>query len=189
MVFARSALSPAEISSIRIDERTKAMEIMVEDNQLSLAIGKRGQNVRLAAQITGWKLDIISKTKLQKRVTDAIDNLVKIEGLNETLARALAQVGVLNIRQLSDTSMEMLAKVPGFDDKEVAERFKAKAQALVDEGAPYVNGVQTAVTVTVSGGQSNAATSTTDQKLKEMIQQSESEQATLNDTESKGATE
>jgi N utilization substance protein A len=175
MVFARSALSPAEISSIRIDERTKAMEIMVEDNQLSLAIGKRGQNVRLAAQITGWKLDIISKTKLQKRVTDAITNLVHIDGLNETLARALAQVGVLNIRQLAETSMETLAKVPGFDDKEVAERFKSKAQALVDEGAPFVNGVQTSMTVPMAG-ESNLNTST-DQKLKEMIQQSESETA------------
>jgi N utilization substance protein A len=170
MVFARSALSPAEISSIRIDERTRAMEIMVEDTQLSLAIGKRGQNVRLAAQITGWKLDIISKTKLQKRLTDAIANFLHIEGMNETLARALAQVGVLNIRQLSETNMDVLAKVPGFEDKEVAERFKAKAQTLVDEGAPFVNGV--AATAITSGGDSDMKTSA-DQKLKEMIQQSE----------------
>jgi N utilization substance protein A len=147
------------------------MEIMVEDNQLSLAIGKRGQNVRLAAQITGWKLDIISKTKLQKRIQDAITNLVHIDGLNETLARALAQVGVLNIRQLSETAMDTLSRVPGFEDKEVAERFKEKAQALVDEGAPFVNGVQTTVTVPVNTGSDLAAS--TDQKLKEMIQESE----------------
>jgi N utilization substance protein A len=185
MVFARSALSPAEISSIRIDERTKAMEIMVEDTQLSLAIGKRGQNVRLAAQITGWKLDIISKTKLQKRLTDAVTNLLLIEGLNETFARALAQVGVLNIRQLSETSLETLAKVPGFDDKEVAERFKSKAQALVDEGASFVNGVQSTVTVPM-GGENNLNAST-DQKLKEMIQQSESASASASASE--GATE
>ena len=176
MVFARSALSPAEISSIRIDERTKAMEIMVEDTQLSLAIGKRGQNVRLAAQITGWKLDIISKTKLQKRLQDAITNLVHIEGLTETLARSLAQVGILNIRQLSDMSLEALLKVPGYEDKETAERFKEKAKALVDEGAPYVNGVTTPSTIGVPGAApsgENNATKTTDQKLKEMIQQSE----------------
>jgi N utilization substance protein A len=174
MVFARSALSPAEISSIRIDERTKAMEIMVEDTQLSLAIGKRGQNVRLAAQITGWKLDIISKTKLQKRVTDAITNLMMIEGMNETMGRALAQVGVLNIRQLSETNMDVLVKVPGFEEKETAERYKAKAQSLVDEGASYVNGV--AATAITSGGESDMKTSA-DQKLKEMIQQSETENA------------
>jgi N utilization substance protein A len=171
MVFARSALSPAEISSIRIDERGKAMEIMVEDSQLSLAIGKRGQNVRLAAQITGWKLDIISKTKLQKRIQDAITNLVNIEGMNETQARALAQVGVLTIRQLSETSMEVLAKVPGFEDKEVAERIKARAQQLVDEGSPIVNGVQTPVTIGAPAG--NDAKAQASEKLKEMIQQAE----------------
>ena len=171
MVFARSALSPAEISSIRIDERTKAMEIMVEDNQLSLAIGKRGQNVRLAAQITGWKLDIISKTKLQKRVTDAITNLVHIEGMNETLARSLAQVGVLNIKQIADTNIDVLAKVPGFEDREVAVRFKERAQALVDEGAPFVHGVQ--ATATIMTNESDMKT-TADQKLKEMIQQMDS---------------
>ena len=173
MVFARSALSPAEISSIRIDERTKAMEIMVEDTQLSLAIGKRGQNVRLAANITGWKLDIISKTKLQKRLQDAITNLVNIEGLSETMARALAQVGVLNIKQLSDTSLESLSKVPGFDDKEVAERYKAKAQALVDEGAPFVLGVQAASITQPGETILDSKTSSTDQKIKELIQASE----------------
>jgi N utilization substance protein A len=170
MVFARSALSPAEISSIRIDERTKAMEIMVEDSQLSLAIGKRGQNVRLAAQITGWKLDIISKTKLQKRVQDAITNLMNIEGMNDTQARALAQVGVLNIRQLSETGIETLVKVPGFEDREVADRIKARAQQLVDEGSPIVNGVQAPTTI---GAVENNAKAQASGKLKEMIQQAE----------------
>lgn len=170
MVFARSALSPAEISSIRIDERNKAMEIMVEDTQLSLAIGKRGQNVRLAAQITGWKLDIISKTKLQKRVQDAIANLVLIEGVNETQARALAQIGILNIRQLSEMTLDALARVPGFEDREIAERYHSKAKALVEEGASFVNGVQTAAITVSSDNNAKAAAS---EKLKEMIQQAE----------------
>ncbi len=170
MVFARSALSPAEISSIRIDERNKSMEIMVEDTQLSLAIGKRGQNVRLAAQITGWKLDIISKTKLQKRVADAIANLMMIEGMGDTQARALAQVGVLNIRQFAETAPETIFKVPGFEDREVAERLKARAQALVEEGASFVNGVQT-VTTTITP--ENDAKAVASEKLKEMIQQAE----------------
>ena len=56
VMFVRSALAPAEISSVRVDERNKTMEIMVEDDQLSLAIGRKGQNVRLAAQLTGWRL-------------------------------------------------------------------------------------------------------------------------------------
>ena len=188
MVFARSALSPAEISSIRIDERTKAMEIMVEDTQLSLAIGKRGQNVRLAAQITGWKLDIISKTKLQKRVQDAITNLVNVEGMNETLARALAQVGVLNIKQFADTPMDVLAKVPGFDDPEIAQKYHDKAKILVAEGAPFIHGVQATATVGASAESNKSADAT--QKLKEMIQASEkvNEAEKLIEAE-KGATE
>ncbi len=87
------------------------------------------------------------------------------------MARGLSQVGVLNIKQLSETTLEFLAKVPGFEEKETAERFKAKAQQLVDEGAPFVLGVQAA-----SVGVTETATDTksaTDQKIKELIQQSE----------------
>jgi len=69
VMFVRSALAPAEISSVRVDEANRTMEIMVEDDQLSLAIGRKGQNVRLAAQLTGWRLDIISKSKLAKRTS------------------------------------------------------------------------------------------------------------------------
>ena len=88
VIFVRSALAPAEISSVRVDERNRSMEIMVEDDQLSLAIGRKGQNVRLAAQLTGWRIDILSKSKLQKRTADAVFNLQHMEGVNETLAWA-----------------------------------------------------------------------------------------------------
>ncbi len=175
MVFVREALKPAEISSMRVDERNKTMEIMVDDEMLSKAIGRRGQNVRLAAQITGWKLDIISKTKLQKRVQDAITNLVKIDGLNETLARSLAQVGILHIKALADTTLEHLGKVPGFDDKDVALRFKGAAQALVDSGADYVTGVAASIEPLVQ--QPESAKATADQKLKEMMKTADAEEA------------
>ena len=93
-----------------------------------------------------------------------------IEGLNETQARALAQVGGLNIRQFAETSIESILRVPGFEEREVAERYKAKAQALVDEGASFVNGVQSTVN-TISPD--NDAKSMASEKLKEMIQQAE----------------
>jgi N utilization substance protein A len=179
MVFVKEALAPAEISSIRVEERTRTMEIMVDDSKLSIAIGKRGQNVRLAAQITGWKLDVISKTKLQKRIQDAITNLVLIEGMNETTARGLAQNSVLNIRQLADAQMDFLARVPGFEDREVAQKFKDKAKELVDSGAAYVNGVQTLAQNTDSQSsqpvvdEQQNARSAADQKIREMIQKSE----------------
>jgi N utilization substance protein A len=133
-LFVKAALQPAEISSIKMDERNKSMEIMVEDDQLSLAIGKRGQNVRLAAMLTGWRLDIISKSKLQKRMADAIFNLQHIEGINETLAQGLYQTGFLNVFQVAEAQIETLMKVPGFASEEEAQSLKARAQSVVEKG-------------------------------------------------------
>lgn len=133
-LFVKSALSPAEISSIKMDEKNRIMEIMVEDNQLSLAIGKRGQNVRLAAILTGWKLDIISKTKLQKRTADAIFNLKHIDGVTETMAQAIYQTGFMNVFQVAEASPEALSKIPGYGTDEEAAALKARAQSVVEKG-------------------------------------------------------
>jgi len=94
--FARAALAPSEIENIMIDYDDKSMDVVVEDDQLSLAIGRRGQNVRLAAMLSGYRINIISKTKLQERINRAADNLVQIAhnvqvGENSLL---VAQVGI-----------------------------------------------------------------------------------------------
>lgn len=133
VMFVRSALNPAQISSVRVDERNKTMEIMVEDDQLSLAIGRKGQNVRLAAQLTGWRLDIISKTKLTKRMADATFNLQHIEGVNETLAQAIYQAGFLNVKQVADANPDHLMKIPGYDSTEAAAKLKERAAAVVEK--------------------------------------------------------
>ncbi len=138
VVFVRSALSPAEISSVRLDERTKAMEIMVEDDQLSLAIGRRGQNVRLASQLTGWKLDIISKSKLQRRTSDSIFNLQHIDGVSETLAHALYGAGFMNMKQVADASADQLQRVPGYESADTAESLKARAAAAYSKHGDLV---------------------------------------------------
>ena len=140
MIFVRSALQPAEISSVNVDEHNRSMEIMVEDNQLSLAIGRKGQNVRLAAQLTGWKLDIVSKTKLQKRQQDAVFALQNIEGVSETLAQAIYQAGYLTVRQVAETALEVLQKIPGYDAPEAAQRLKDRAQAVVDKAGDLLSG-------------------------------------------------
>jgi N utilization substance protein A len=140
VIFVRSALAPAEISSVRMDERNKTMEIMVEDDQLSLAIGRKGQNVRLAAQLTGWRLDIISKSKLQKRQTDATFNLQHIDGVNETTAMAIYQAGYLNVRQVADASVENLQKIPGYDDPANAQALKERAAAVVEKVGDVLSG-------------------------------------------------
>ena len=139
VIFVRSALAPAEISSVRMDERNRTMEIMVEDDQLSLAIGRKGQNVRLAAQLTGWRLDIISKTKLQKRTSEAIFNLQHIEGVNETMAQGIYQAGYMNVRQVAEASVESLQKIPGYDSLDVAKSLKERAGVVVEKAGDMLS--------------------------------------------------
>jgi N utilization substance protein A len=144
VMFVRSALAPAEISSVRVDEQNKTMEIMVEDDQLSLAIGRKGQNVRLAAQLTGWRLDIISKSKLAKRTSDSTFNLQHIDGVNDTLAQAIYQAGYLNVRAVAEASIENLQRIPGYETAEAAEKLKERAQGVVEKAGD---------TLAVSGGE------------------------------------
>ncbi len=133
VMFVRSALSPADISSINVDETNQTMEIMVEDDQLSLAIGRKGQNVRLAAQLTGWRLDIISKTKLQKRTTDTIFNLQHIDGVSETLAHSIFQSGFTSVREVAEADVAAIQKITGYDTEEAAQALKAKATSVVEK--------------------------------------------------------
>ncbi len=132
-VFIRSALAPAEISMVRVIPATHTLEIVVEDDQLSLAIGRKGQNVRLASQLVGWKVDILSKSKLETRTKAAIANLKNIEGLNDTLAQSIYQCGFLNVLDLSKQPVETLARIPGFDNEGAATELKRKAEVTVQK--------------------------------------------------------
>jgi N utilization substance protein A len=173
IVFVRSALAPAEIASIRVDERGKTMEIVVDDDQLSLAIGRRGQNVRLASQLTGWKLDILSKAKIQKRTSDALFSLQHIEGINETLAHSLIQNGYFSARQVADSAAESLQKVAGFEEIQAATQLKERASVAAEKNiaAPPVTGA-TAVTehsATVEPKAASDAKTQAEERLREMM--------------------
>ncbi len=173
VMFVRSALAPAEISSIRIDERNRAMEIMVEDDQLSLAIGKKGQNVRLAAQLTGWRLDIISKSKLQKRTSEATFNLQHIEGVNETMAQAIYQAGYLNVRQVAEAAVENLQKIPGYESAENAQKLKETAAAVVEKAGDLltVGAGKEDAKGSFSATPMNDAKSMAEERLREMMKE------------------
>ncbi|MBI4925315.1 MAG: transcription termination/antitermination protein NusA [Bdellovibrio sp.] len=179
VMFVRAALSPAEISSIKVDERNRTMEIMVEDEQLSLAIGKKGQNVRLAAQLTGWRLDIISKSKLQKKTQDAVFNLQHMEGMNETLAQAIFQTGFLNVKQVAEAPIEELQKIAGFESLEAAESLKTRANLVIEKSGELL----AAPTMTDDGKGSFSASPVKDAKalaevrLKEMIKEADQKKA------------
>ncbi len=146
--FVCNALSPAEIQKVIIDDENKEIEVVVAENQLSLAIGKRGQNVRLAALLTGWKIDIVSEAEMAKRMGTAKYQLMLIPGVTDTLAMALYQNGFETVRDVAESTGEVFADVPGFDlakgndlvakAKEVVASGKADLpmeQPVIEEGA------------------------------------------------------
>ncbi|MCX6102543.1 MAG: transcription termination factor NusA [Proteobacteria bacterium] len=130
--FVCNALAPAEVIKVRVDEDNHSMDIVVADSQLSLAIGKRGQNVKLASILTGWKLDIVSETKMSQRQDDAKDLLKQMEGMNDTLAQSLYQYG-FTIEQLVNSDVAVIATVPGFSE-ENAKDWQNKAKELLASG-------------------------------------------------------
>lgn len=113
--FAKEALRPSEITSIMTNSEQKSMDIIVEDDQLSLAIGKRGQNVRLAAMLTGWRINIISKTKLQDKIKKSVENLVQLSTINPALAQVLVHEGVMCIADLKNIPAEQIARLGNLD--------------------------------------------------------------------------
>jgi N utilization substance protein A len=129
--FVCNALAPAEISKVFLDEGNREMEVVVPDNQLSLAIGKKGQNVRLAAKLTGWKLDIMSETNMATKNAQAILNLMLLPGMTETMAQNIYQSGFSSVQMLSDADTDQIQNIAGYDDE-------AKAQKLVDDAVALV---------------------------------------------------
>jgi N utilization substance protein A len=125
-----SALSPAQVSKVIIDEGQKSIDVIVPDDQLSLAIGRRGQNVRLAVQLTGWRIDIKSETKMRE-IAEWLSRAVSvIEDCGDPEADLLLQQGITSLEDLSECPSELLTSLPGIDEAGAA-LIKARAAELV----------------------------------------------------------
>lgn len=168
--FACNALAPAEISRVFMDEENKELEIVVPDNQLSLAIGKKGQNVRLAAKLTGWKIDIMSESTASARTAESIFNLKLVPGISDTMAQNIFQSGFGSFQSLSTASVEDVMTIPGFDDPTKAEKLIGDARALVEkyakEGTPVPQSPQAQAMVKAGGD----AKSQADLRLKQELE-------------------
>src|SRR5438309_3662990 len=128
VVFAEKALQPAKVSRVTIvDSGEKHLEVVVDDSQLSLAIGKKGQNVRLAAKLLGWKIDIKSEEEKRQEVELQMSALVgqaatpleSVPGLGEGLIEKLAASGITTVEALADMTPEQLEAIPGIGEKTV----------------------------------------------------------------------
>lgn len=133
--FVCSALAPAEVSRVIIDEANHAMELIVPDDQLSLAIGRRGQNVRLAAQLTGWKLDINSESRVREMREFANRSLGALPGVNEMLVETLYAHGFRQAKDVAEANPEVLAQIPGVDGGQIAQMQEAARRQMVADAA------------------------------------------------------
>jgi N utilization substance protein A len=130
--FVCNALAPAEISRVIIDEANQSMEVIVPDEFLSIAIGKKGQNVRLASKLTGWHLDVKSETKYSIAMQSGYDSLVALPGIGISMADALYELGLYSAEEVSNATPEDLIQVRGIGE-ETAKKLIAAAQAAVLE--------------------------------------------------------
>jgi N utilization substance protein A len=126
-----SALSPAQVSKVIIDEETKSMDVIVPDDQLSLAIGRKGQNVRLAVQLTGWNIDIKSEAKMAEVARWFAQAVAVIEGCGDAEAEMLLQSGVTSLTELADSATELLTSLPGIDEAGAAAIKERAAELAV----------------------------------------------------------
>ena len=119
--FVCNAIQPATVSRVLIDAERHTMELVVPDDKLSLAIGKKGQNVRLASRLTGWRIDIYSESKLRQMERRSLAEMAAIPGVGDAVASALFQMGWRNLRDLAIADADELAQVPGIGSTERAE--------------------------------------------------------------------
>jgi N utilization substance protein A len=128
VTFAEKALQPAKVSRVTVvDSADKHLEVVVDDSQLSLAIGKKGQNVRLAAKLLGWKIDIKSEEEKRQEVeaqmaeltSSTVTPLESVEGLGEGLVEKLKEAGISTVEALADMTPEQLEAIEGIGPKTV----------------------------------------------------------------------
>jgi len=126
--FACNALSPASVSKVIIDDENKSMEIVVDDDQLSLAIGRRGQNVRLASQLTEWRIDIKTDSQVKREQQDVVSLLMSLPNVKEVTANLLYADGFHKLEDIAFSDSETLIKSGGLKDEEEAEKLQIAAR-------------------------------------------------------------
>jgi N utilization substance protein A len=130
--FVTNALAPAKLKAFEVDESQKRLKITVSADQLSLAIGKSGQNVRLAVKLTGWKIDVKSETMAAEKDEDASASLMRVPGIGPAMAEKLFAQGIKSVAMLAVMETEALSAIPGVGEKTATE-WIAEAIRLLNE--------------------------------------------------------
>jgi N utilization substance protein A len=134
--FVVNALAPAEVTKVVIDEDQGRIEVVVPDDQLSLAIGRRGQNVRLASQLSGWEIDILTEDEESRRRQEEMRSrsqmFIEALDVDDVIAHLLVAEGFTSLEQVAFVPIEELAEIEGFDE-DVAEELRARGRTFLEE--------------------------------------------------------
>jgi N utilization substance protein A len=136
--YVSSSLSPAKVSRVFIDDDNRTMTVIVPDDQLSLAIGKNGQNVRLAVKLTGWNIDMKSETMAvakqeEQEGQEKQSELTKITGIGPSMAEKLFSKGIKSIAMLAVAEPEILSSIPGISETAAQQWIETAGQILIEE--------------------------------------------------------
>jgi N utilization substance protein A len=129
--FVCAAIQPAEVNKVIVNEADGRMELVVPDEKLSLAIGRKGQNVRLAWHLTGWKLDIISESKFKQMEEEAIAQLGRIDGVTEAVARNMYRMGFRALEEVAEATSEEIGGIQGVGP-ENAGKIREAAESTME---------------------------------------------------------
>ena len=133
--FIVNALQPAEVAKVVLDEEDQRIEVVVPDEQLSLAIGRRGQNVRLASQLTGWSIDILTEEeeseRRQKEFAERTQLFIAALDVDEVIAQLLATEGFTDVEEIAYVDLGEIAVIEGFDE-DTAEEIQARARDYLE---------------------------------------------------------
>ncbi|WP_427790080.1 transcription termination factor NusA [Brevundimonas diminuta] len=148
--FIVNALAPAEVAKVVLDEEADRVEVVVPDEQLSLAIGRRGQNVRLASQLTGWQIDIITESqdseRRQKEFTERTALFQEALDVDETIAQLLVTEGFATVEDLAFVEAYEISEIEGFDE-DTAEELQTRAREHLDRQAAELDAKRVALGV------------------------------------------
>ncbi|MBL0717864.1 MAG: transcription termination factor NusA [Alphaproteobacteria bacterium] len=135
-MFIAQAIQPAKVQKIILDEENQKAEVVVAEDQQSIAIGRKGQNVRLASQLTGWKVDIISEhdeaERFQKDIKEKVALFVEALDIDDVIARLLYTEGFRSVKDLVDVTIEEFSVIEGFS-QELAEEIQQRATTFIAE--------------------------------------------------------
>lgn len=136
--FIVNALQPAEVAKVVLDDEAERIEVVVPDDQLSLAIGRRGQNVRLASQLTGWAIDILTEEeeseRRQKEFSERTSTFMNALDVDEVIAQLLATEGFAEVEDIAFVELDEIAVIEGFDD-DTAQEIQTRAREFLEKRA------------------------------------------------------